>query len=68
MAKKKLSIAQENDRRSFFEKLTVAYAPMDDLIMRTTRDTAKQAPADAELTANNQDMRPRFSVRHLGSI
>ncbi len=73
MPKKKLFSMDEKDQRSFLERLTIAYAPIDELVMRTARETAKKEAAkkDAEKTDTSDHkhgLGVRFAVRHLGSI
>lgn len=73
MAKNNLFVGSEEDTRSFLEKLTIAYAPMDDLVMFKARDTVreegkKQAKGEAKSSTQGNDVRTNFTVRHLGSI
>ena len=72
MAKKKLFTGETLGERSFLQRLTVAYAPIDDHIMQTARETAKAEAEKCEDEAGTSDRRQglgvKFAVRHLGSI
>ncbi len=72
MTKKNLLFTTEDDKRSFLEKLTVAYAPIDDLVMRSARDIKaaedKRAPEGQKEQANEEKAHNIFAVRHLGSV
>ncbi len=72
MAKNKLYISNADDKRSFLEKLTVAYAPIDELVMHRAREIAKEEVQKADPEADTSDRKHglgvRFAVRHLGSI
>lgn len=73
MTKKKLFTDSREDKRSFLEKLTVAYAPADDLVMYAAREIAKaNAIKNSEHEPDTSDRKNglgvKFAVRHLGSI
>lgn len=68
MAKKKLFIGETANERSFLQRLTVAYAPMDTHIMQTARETAKNGKDEADTSDHRHGLGVKFAVRHLGSI
>lgn len=72
MAKNKLYKFNAEDKRSFLEKLTVAYAPIDELVMHRAREIAKEETRNAASEMDTSDRKHglgvRFAVRHLGSI
>lgn len=73
MTKKYLFMSETEDKRSFLEKLTVAYAPIDELVMRSARETAEteavnSSAADADTADRKYGLGVKFAVRHLGSI
>lgn len=73
MAKKNLFMGTAKDERSFLEKLTVAYAPFDDLVMRTARETGNTAAPEctqeeSDTSDRKHGLGVKFAVRHLGSI
>lgn len=72
MAKNKLYISNADDKRSFLEKLTVAYAPIDELVMHRAREIAREetqtAASEADTSDRKHGLGVRFAVRHLGSI
>lgn len=68
MTKKKLYFSNAEDKRSFLEKLTVAYAPIDDLVMRRAREISKETTEQSDMPDHKHDHAVNFVVKHLGSI
>ncbi|MBO6505353.1 MAG: hypothetical protein JJ850_09460 [Kordiimonadaceae bacterium] len=73
MTKKKLFMGETKDERSFLEKLTVAYAPIDDMMLRASREIAKanavkNGAHEADTSDRKYGLGVKFAVRHLGSV
>ena len=68
MAKKKLLIGKTADERSFLERLTIAYAPIDMHMMQSTREISCQQSEEADTSDRKLGLGVKFAVRHLGSI
>ncbi len=68
MTKKKLFMGETADERSLLEKLTVAYAPMDDLVMQSARELAAKDAEEPDTSLRKYGLGVKFAVKHLGSI
>ncbi len=73
MTKKHLLMSDTEDKRSFLEKLTVAYAPIDELVIRSARETGDAKAVEEETKEPDTSHRKhglgvKFAVRHLGSV
>ena len=73
MAKNTLHTDTTRDTPSFLEKLLVSYAPMDDLILRTTREiehgkAMRNSDQEPDTSDQKYGLGVKFAVRHLGSV
>lgn len=73
MTKKNLFMGETEDKRSFLEKLIVAYAPIDELVIRSARENGDANAAGEETDEPDTSHRKhglgvKFAVRHLGSV
>lgn len=71
MTKKKLFNTNEEDQRNFLERLTIAYAPIDEIVMQNAREIAKkegQNTKQAHSADHKHGEGVKLAVRHLGSI
>lgn len=72
MSKKKLYNDSHSDQHDFFERLFVAYAPVDDLMIQAVREKKLkeriEERANGDASHRKLGLGVRFAVRHLGSI